>query len=232
MRALAFVALCTAVAFAEDPPAKPTEADAKPKAEAVTAALKGKDEAAKKAAIVAAGDCAHALCANALAPAFGDASEDVRVEAAKALGKMKGLAEAAKVLNAAFVANPKPGKTLHAVTPALGSVGHPSSVPVLGAYLEKRIPEKDDEENIEVADAMMSLGMIRCRASVETILDLLKKAAAVGQMKKPHQLATEGAALRSLSKLSVKENFQTVATAEAWWKAMLKKVNDDLSLKK
>ncbi len=232
MRTLALIATLAAFALAGDPPAKPAEADAKPKAEAVTAALKGKDEAAKKAAIAAAGDCAHPLCAGALAQAFGDLSEDVRVEAAKALGKMKGLPEAAKALNAAFAAHPKPGKVLHAVTPAIGSVGHVSSVPVLGAYLSKRIPEKSDEENLEVGDALTQLGEIRCKASVELLLDLLKKASSVGQMKKPHQQATEGNAVRSLNKLAGGKDFKTTAEAESWWKATEKKVNDDLTPKK
>ena len=232
MRALVLVAFLGALSLAEDPPAKPADADAKPRAEAVTSALKGKDEAAKKAAIAAAGNCAHALCANAVAPAFGDASEDVRVEAAKALGKMKGLAEAAKALNAAFAANPKPGKLHHALTPAMGSVGHSSSVPVFDTYLSKRIPEKNDEENIEVCDALTSLGEIRCRASVELLLDLLKKASSIGQMKKPHQQATEATAIRSLNKLAGAKDFNTVADAERWWKATEKKVNDDLTPKK
>lgn len=232
MRALFCLALLPCLALAEDPPAKPADADAKPKAEAVTAALKGKDEAAKKAAIAAAGDCAHPLCANALAQAFADPSEDVRVEAAKALGKMKGLAEAAKALNAAFAANPKPGKVLHAVTPAIAAVGHPSSVPVLAAYLSKRIPEKDDAENLEVGDALTTLGDIRCKASVELLLDLLKKASSVGQSKKPHQQATEGNAIRSLNKLAGRKDFQSIAEAEGWWKATEKRVNDDLTPKK
>jgi hypothetical protein len=231
MRALALVFLLAAAVPGEEP-AKPTEADAKPKAEAVTAALKGKDEAAKKTAIVAAGTCAHPLCANALAPAFSDPSEDIRVEAAKALGKMKGLAEAAKVLNAAFAANPKPGKVLHAVTPAMGSVGHASSVPVLGAYLSKRVPEKDDEENIEVGDALTQLGEIRFKASVELLLDLLKKASSAGQQKKSFQLATEGNALRALNKLAGKHDLKTAADAQAWWKANEKLLNDDLTPKK
>lgn len=229
------LALClflpAALAFAEDPAVKVPEKDAKPIADRVTAALKGKEEEAKKSAIAAAGETPNPLVADALAAAFNDPSEDVRIAAANALGKMTGLAEAAKVLSAAFTAHVKVPKILHAITPAIAAVGHIGALGVLKEYLLKRIPERDDAENLEIGDALMAVGALRCKASVELLFDLMKKESSVGAMKKPFQQATEGTTMRAMNALAGKE-FKTVQEAQAWWKGAEKALNDDLTPKK
>jgi hypothetical protein len=229
MKSLRLLALLSAAAAAQEP-AAPAEEQAKALADGVRDALKGKDDDAKKKAIYAAWDCRHPLTATALGLAMNDPSLEVKLEAIVGLGKMKGLAEAAKPLNAAFPTSQKTMKVFFAILKAMPGVNHPSSVPVLKAWVLKKLPEKDDTENFEIGEVLRAMGALKWKASYEALMDLAKKQGSAGSSKQTFQVNTLNVTVVAMGTLAGRA-FNSAIEAEVWWEKNAKGLKDDMTPK-
>jgi len=225
-------ALLATPAFAEDPEAKAREADAKAKVEALKTAMKGKDDGAKTSAIADCGAVNHALTAIALAPILGDPSDDLRLAAAKALGDMKSLPEAAKALHGGLKANESKASVLQAIFASMGDVNHPASVAVCRDYVNDRIAKRDSAEQPGINEAISCLGKLKWKASVTALIEMAKRNEVANG-------ARGGKGLRAKSDIRMfkalvqltGESFESSEAWDDWWKKNAGKFNDDLTAK-
>jgi len=173
VRTVVALALVASFAFAGDPPKGAADKDAKDKVDAIKGA---KDDVAKKKAIADAGKCPHASVAAVLGSVVIDttaAATGLRIDAADALGEMKGLAEAAKALANGVSVNEKNGDVLKAIFRAMGKVGRAEAVPSLKDFASKQIPFKNAKAPSDLVVASIdALVEIKSKASVEALLVL------------------------------------------------------------
>lgn len=217
---------------AEDP-ARPTDADASRKVDELKAALKGDSDDAKREAVASCADCPHPKVAAALAPVLVSGSDELRIEAAKALGRMTGLVEAAKALHASLAPNEKRGKVLEAMFAAVEAVNHPSSVAVCQKWVNDRNDLRDAEEVSGVVMAIDALGGLKWKASVEALIGIWNKKKVSGRgggtgggYKEKCRKHAEAA----LQRLTA-EAFGEVELWEDWWKKNAKNFNEDMTPK-
>jgi len=212
--------------------AKAAAEAAKSKIDELKTALKGKEEDPKVAAIAACGDAPHASTAAALTPLLGDASETVRIAAAKALGKMKSLAEAAKGLHAGLAANEEKSKVLDALFDAIGEVNHGSSVAVCKDWVNHRITKRDGADQPGINSAIEAMGALKWKACVSALIDLGKKNIVANGARggKGMRWKDDVRFNRSLQRLTG-ESFEDMDGWDDWWKKNAGKLNDDLTTK-
>lgn len=233
MRRAALVLLLAIVApaFAEEA-AKPTDADAKTKIDAIAEAVKGGDAAAIKEAIKSAGECPHLKVIVALQGIILSGNpDDWRVAAAQSLGRMKGNADAAAALNATLEKTDSNIQVFRAVCSAIQEQVHRSSTAALSAYVRGRVSkhEKDDLNAIDAAlDAMAA---VSTKASVEAVLDIWHKCKFSGR--DPHQNFKERVAqfCRAAMRRLTGEKLGNYDEWDDWWEHEKGKLNDDLSRK-
>lgn len=217
-------------ALAGDPP--PSDADAKAAIDAIAEAVKGGDAAAIKDAITRAGDCPHGKVIKALQDMIlTDHPEDWRTAAAKALGRMKGSADAAAALNATLekVAGRKP--VFSAVCDAIQEAGQRSSIAALTSFARARVSRHDKEDLENLGAAIDALSSIQAKASVEAVLDLWQKCKYSGRDPQSNfKDKVAGFCHKAMRRLTgeKQENFREW---EDWWKDTRDKLNDDLSKK-
>jgi len=234
MRTLLLSVLFLVPLYAGDPPAAPSEEDAKAKVEGLKKALKGADEKEKKAAIAACADCPHALVVAALAPVMVTENDDLRIEATKALGKMKGNADAAKALHGALKPNEKHDNVLKAVFTGIALVNHVSSVAVCEKWIDDRLDLRDSDEVPGVIHAFDVLGFLKHKASVEVILDLCNKKKVSGENAGTgggYKLKCGKHAEASLVRLTGQEAFGDLELWKDWWKKHAGEFNEDMTKK-
>ncbi|MBI2922372.1 MAG: hypothetical protein HYY18_15065 [Planctomycetes bacterium] len=201
--------------------------------EELKAALKGGSEDAKREKVAACADCPHPKVAAALAPILVSGTDELRTAAAEALGRMDGLADAAKALHSALAPNEKHSKVLEALFAAIEGVNHPSSVPVCQKWVNDRNDLRDSEEVNGVLWAIDVLGGLKWKASVDALIAIWNKKKVSGRgggtgggyKEKCRQHAE--AALRRLTA----EAFGDVTLWEDWWKKNARNFNEDMSLK-
>lgn len=230
----AVLALLTASAClaesAED--AKAAADAAKAKIDELKAALKGKEEAPKLAAIAGCGEAPHASTAAALAPLLGDPSDNVRIAAAKALGKMKSLPEAAKALHGGIGANEEKEKVILEVFNAMGDVNHVSSVAVLKDWISHRMGKRDTSDSKEINAAIEALGGLKWKASVSALIDLGKKNIVSNGARGGHGMRwKEDVRYNKALQRLTGESFEDMDGWDDWWKKNAGKFNDDLTAK-
>lgn len=219
--------------FAQSPEEAKAAADAaKSRVDELKTALKGKEEDPKISAISACGEAPHATTAAALAPLLGDPSDNVRTAAAKALGKMKGLAEAAKALHAGLGANEEKSKVLDALFDAIGEVNHGSSVAVCKDWISHRITKRDGADQPGINSAIDAMGALKWKASVSALIDLGKKNIVANGARGGKGLRWKDDVRfnRALQRLTG-ESFEDMDGWEDWWKKNAGKFNDDLTAK-
>lgn len=229
--AAAAVLFLAVAAGAQDAPAKPTDADAKAKTDAYNAAVKEKNEDAKKTAIDAMGDCPHTSVISLLAKVLLADTEDCRISAAQALGRMKSDANAAKALHGALKPNEEKSKVLEACMSAVGDINHPSSIAVLKEWIDHRLGSRDGEDLPGVDQAIDALGSLKWKASVEALIDLWHKNRVVGRDRgsKFKEKVRKNCA-QALSRLTG-EKAGTQDAWDDWWKDNKARFNDDLTAK-
>lgn len=140
--------------------------------ERLQAALKCGDTESRKAAVKHCGSEPVAATALGLAPLLVNESEDLRVAAAVALGRMEGLAEAAKVLHAAVPQNLKNPRVLNAIFEAIARVGHESSVSFCRRFAGEAASSKDPALSTPAYGATSALAAFRSRDAVDALRDL------------------------------------------------------------
>jgi HEAT repeat protein len=229
---VAAVLLCVASAFAQDPaPAKPSDADAKAKTDAWSAAVKNKSDDEKKAAIEGMADCPHPSVISLLAKILVGETEENRIAAANALGRMKDSVEAAKACHAAIKPNEENDKVVTAIFAAMGEINNPASVAVAKEWGSHDLGARDSEDIPTIRCAIECLGAMKWKSAVEAVLDIWRKNRVVGR--------DRGSTFRervrkycntALGRL-VGERFGNYEEAEDWWKENSKKYNVDLSPK-
>jgi HEAT repeat protein len=178
MRRLASLALAVPLALPAlaEPADTVSDEAARGAVEELRKALKEGDDRAKLAAIAACGTAPHSITAAALAPLLlVNGPEEVRVEAAEALGRMTGLPEAAKALHAAVKPNEEREKTLAEIFKAMGSVGLKSSIQVCVDFIEPRVAKRSEKEVSEIKYATACLAVLRFKASVAALIELMKR---------------------------------------------------------
>lgn len=230
---VASLVLSASVLLAQSPDdAKAAAAAAKAKVDELKTALKGKEEDPKIAAISACADAPHASTAAALAPLLGDPSDNIRIAAAKALGKMKSLPEAAKALHGGIGANEEKEKVILEVFAALGDVNHPSSVAVLKDWISHRMGKRDTSDSKEINAAIDALGGLKWKASVSALIDLGKKNIVANGARGGHgmRMKEDVKYNRALQRLTG-ESFEDMDGWDDWWKKNAGKFNDDLTAK-
>lgn len=210
--------------------AKAAAEAAKARVDALKTALKGKEEDPKVAAINDCGDAPHATTAAALAPLLGDPSDNIRLAAAKSLGRMKGLAEAAKALHGGLAANEEKSKVLDAVFEAMGEVNSPLSVAVAKEWIDKRMAKRDTSDAPGMASAIDCLGSLKWKASVSALIDLGKKNIVANGARGGHgmRLKEDIRFSRALSRLTG-EKQETMDGWDDWWKKNAATFKDDLT---
>lgn len=228
----AFLLLGSTVLAQTSEEAKAAADAAKSRIDELKTALKGKEEEPKIAAISACGDAPHATTAVSLAPLLGDASENVRTAAAKALGKMRGIADAAKALHGGLGANEEKPKVLDALFDAIGSVNHGSSVAVCKDWISHRITKRDGADQPGINSAIDAMGALKWKGSVSAIIDLGKKniVANGGRGGKGLRWKDDARFNRALQRLTG-ESYEDMDGWEDWWKKNAGKFNDDLTTK-
>jgi hypothetical protein len=230
---LAASALLASALLAQSPEEAKAAADAaKPKVEELKTALKGKEEDPKIAAITGCGEAPHPTTAVALAPLLGDSSETIRIAAAKALGKMKGLAEAAKALHGGLGANDEKSKVLDAIFDAIGEVNHGSSVAVCKDWINHRITKRDGADQPGINSAITAMGALKWKGAVSALIDLGKKNIVANGARggKGMRWKDDVRFNRSLQRLTG-ESFEDMDAWDDWWKKSAGKFNDDLTAK-
>ena len=211
--------------FAEDPP---TNADAQAAIGKLRDTSKGRDESAWKSAIAEAAKCRHASVVFEIAGFLKSDSEAQRVAAAEALGTMQGLAEPAKALVAAIAPNVSRVATLEAVLHGLGALGDASAVPTIKADALAWLCETPADRGRALNAATEALGGIRCKASVEALIEL--KAKCAGGPGQPAAVRNAAATRihASLTKLTGVAALPKGELAK-WWASLAPKFNDDLT---
>lgn len=229
---LVLAGVCGLASFAQDtPPAKPTDADAKVKTDAYNEAVKSKSEEGKTAAIEAMSDCPHASVTSLLAKILVGDTDACRIAAAKSLGKMDGEANAARALHGALKPNESKSSVLSACFDAIGSINHPSSVPVCKDWIDHRLGSRDGEDLPGVNEAIDALGALKWKSSVEALIDLWHKNKVVGR--DPASRFREKVRKhcnQALQRL-LGEKLGTQDAWDDWWKDNKGKLNDDLTAK-
>ncbi|MCC6738098.1 MAG: HEAT repeat domain-containing protein [Planctomycetia bacterium] len=212
--------------------AKAAAETAKARVDELKTALKGKEEDPKIAAISACGDAPHATTAAALAPLLGDPSDNVRIAAAKALGRMKGLPEAAKALHGGLGANEEREKVITEVFTAMGEVNHPSSVAVLKDWVSHRMTKRDTSDSREINAAIDAMGSLKWKSCVTALIDLGKKNIVANGARggKGMRWREDVRFNRALQRLTG-ESFEDMDGWDDWWKKNAGKFNDDLTAK-
>jgi HEAT repeat protein len=227
-RILSALAILSTLSFAGEPAA----VDAKARVAALKAALKSGTDEEKHAAIRECGSTPHAMTAGVLASVLSDPSDALRISAAQALGSMKEVPEASKVLGAGVPANAKKPEVLKAIFKGMSELGQAGAVPALKEYLAKRIPMNDDKESGTVCAAIETLAKIRWKAAVDVMVDLTEKQVGIGMgCSEGHHGPVFSALKRGMLDFSGKE-FGMPGEPRAWWKKAQKDLNDDLTAKK
>lgn len=227
-----FLALTLPV-FAEDAAPKPSDADAKAKAEAVKAALKNPDAAAKIAALEAAGGCPHAVTAGSASLAMNDPDDTVRIAAAGALGRMKGLEPAARALHMALNANLKKPEVAKAIFKAIGTVNHLTSVAIVSEFADKRVPLKDEKESDLAVAAINTLAELKHKAAVEALLNLYKQQVGIGMGCSNGIHSAPYSAISGGLKTLTGQTFNSLpGEADAWWRKNKDRFNEDMTERK
>ncbi|MCE9582619.1 MAG: hypothetical protein K8T20_09020 [Planctomycetes bacterium] len=218
-------------ALAQDAPAPPSDADAKARVDAYNAAAKEKSEDAKQTAIGAMADCPHTSVIGLLAKILVGDTDDCRIAAAKALGRMKNDANAAKALHGGLAPNEQKSSVLSACFTAIGEVNHPSSVGVCKDWVNHRLGSRDGEDLPGVDEAVDALGGLKWKLSVEALIDLWHKNKVVGRdpASKFREKVRKHCA-QALSRL-LGEKLGNQDAWDDWWKDNKGKFNDDLSAK-
>jgi len=205
-----------------------TAEDAKTRAEAMRSAMKGSDPAAKKAAVEACGGAPHAMTALALMPALTGETDDLRIAAAQALGKMKNLPEAAKVLAAGVAPNGKKPLVLEAIFKAVQGVRHDASFSSCRSFALSAIATQDDAYAPSLKAAIDALAIFRTRDTVEVLITIRAKGAALPRTILALRDTTESATTAALEKLTG-ESIGDVESFEKWWKRNAYTYNDDMT---
>ncbi|MCE9582618.1 MAG: HEAT repeat domain-containing protein [Planctomycetes bacterium] len=207
-------------------------AAAKTKVEELKVALKGKDEDPKIAAITACGEAPHSTTAAALAPLLGDPSDNVRTAAAKALGHMKGLADAAKALHAGLGANEDKTKVLGAIFDAIGEVNNPASVAVVKDWVNHRMAKRDGSDAPGLTEAIDCMGALKWKSCVSALIDLGKKNIVANGARGGHGMRAkeDNKFQRALQRLTG-EKLEDMDAWDDWWKKNAGSFKDDLTAK-
>jgi hypothetical protein len=229
-RAMAVFALIAAVAFAGDPPKGPSDKDAKARVDALKAA---KDNDAKKKAIADAAKCPHASVAAALGDIVCDSGDGLQVAAADALGEMKGLADAAKALAKGVSAKNQKDEVLKAIFSAMGKVGDAAAVPALKDFALKQFKDEKASSELFVAN-VEALAAIKCKASVDALLEILKfwtpQMKAKDAKKGKYEFTKAEGGLKAMIPGLPKELGGD--EVGVWWEKNKASYNDDLTVKK
>lgn len=235
MRILAAWAVCGAMALsagAQDVPGgKPTDADAKAKTDAYQQAVKDKSDEGRKAAIEAMGDCPHAAVYSLLAKVLVGDTDDCRLAAAKALGRMRDDAGAAKALHSALKANESRTSVLKACFEAISEINHPSSVGVCKDWIEHRLGSRDGEDLPGVNEAIDALGGLKWKSSVEALIDLWHKNRVVGRDPRSNFKEKVRKHCNQALRRLLGEKMGTQDEWDDWWKDNKARFNDDLTAK-
>ena len=220
--------LAAAAAFAEDLPAAPTNAEAQAAIGKLRDISKGRDEAGWKSAIAEAAKCRHASVVFELSGFLKSDSEAQRVAAAQALGTMQGLADPAKALVAAIAPNVSRVATLEAILKGLGALGDPSAVPTIRADALAWICEAGVDRGRALNASVEALGGIRCKASVEALIEL--KAKCSGGPGQPTAVRN-AAATRVHSALTKLTGVTALPKGDLakWWAGISPRLKDDLT---
>lgn len=223
MRTVAAALILCCPLFADE---KPTEADARAKIEAWKEAVKAGTDEAKSAAINGLAECRHSSTAVTLMQIACSETEELRIAAAKGLGKWKGDSDAAKALLGSVKANEKKPAVYGAVFGAMAEVEHPSSI----AAVQDLVRKWDDDEDVGIATAAIgALGGFRMKAAVEALLDIWQKNKVGGRGSESKiRNAIRDACNKSMRRL-LGEKFESLTDAEDWWKDNRGKLKDDLT---
>jgi HEAT repeat protein len=225
--------LSAAACFAESAEEAKAAADAaKLKVDELKAALKGKDEDLKLSAISGCADSPHPLTAAALSPILVDPSEDLRIAAAKALGRMKSLPEAAKALHSGIKPNEEKEKVITEVFTAIGEVNHPSSIAVLKDWISHRMTKRDTSDSREINAAIEAMGSLKWKSCVTALIDLGKKNIVANGWRGGNGMRwrQDVRYSRALQRLTG-ESFEDIDGWDDWWKKNAGKFNEDLTAK-
>lgn len=231
IRTLLLTLSLAGLALADDSKAA-VDADAKARVDALKAAAKEKDSEPRAQAISSCGEVAHPLTAAAVAPFLGDPVEDVRLQAAKALGRMAGLAEAAKALHGGLRANEEKPKVLKEIFTAMGDVNSFSSVAVCKDWINGRITKRDTSDQTSINEAIACLGNLKFKASVTTLIDLGKKNIVANGARGGHGMRARSDVRfnRALQQLTA-ESFEDIDSWDDWWKKSAGKFNEDMTVR-
>jgi HEAT repeat protein len=207
-------------------------AAAKTKVDELKAALKGKDEDPKIAAITACGDAPHSTTAAALAPLLGDPSDNIRLAAAKALGHMKGIPDAAKALHGGLGANDDKSKVLAAIFSAIGEVNSPTSVEVVREWIDHRMAKRDTSDAPGMNEAIDCMGGLKWKATVSALIDLGRKNIVANGARGGHGMRAkeDNRFQRALQRLTG-EKMDDMQAWDEWWKKNAGNFKDDLTAK-
>ncbi|MEK7465817.1 MAG: hypothetical protein AAB074_00255 [Planctomycetota bacterium] len=226
-RLLVILALLpAATVFAEN--AAPTNAEAQAAIGKLRDTSKPRDESGWKAAIAEAARCRHASVVFELSAFLKSDSEAQRVSAAEALGTMQGLAEPAKALVAAIAPNVARVATLEALLKALGALGDPAAVPTLKADALAWLCEAGADRGRALNAAAEALGGIRCKGSVEALIELKAKCSGGPGQPTAVRNATATRIHASLTKLTGVTVLPKGDLAK-WWAGLAPKFNEDLT---
>ncbi|MCE9581702.1 MAG: hypothetical protein K8T20_04205 [Planctomycetes bacterium] len=218
--------LAAATAFAEDPLATKEEAAAALAKFRDTTAFR--DESGWKAAIAEAAKCRHANVVFEIAAYLKSDSEPLRVATAEALGTMTGMEEPGKALLAALAPNVARPATLEAVLRGLGALGCVAAVPTIKADALSWFCDTGVDRGRALNAAAEALGTIRCKASVEALIEMRSKCSGG-----PGQ----GAAVRNAAATRITASLVKLTGIAAlprgdlgkWWAGLAAKFNDDLT---
>jgi hypothetical protein len=228
-RCLPLLALLTSTAvFAEDAAVLATNAEAQAAIGKLRDTSKGRDESGWKSAIAEAAKCRHESVVFEISGFLKSDSEAQRLAAAEALGTMQGLGEPAKALIAAIAPNQARAATLEAVLKGLGALGDASAVPTIKADALAWLCEANVDRGRALNAATEALGGIRCKASVEALIEMKAKCAG-GPGQGP---AVRNAAITrihaSLTKLTGVAALPKGDLGK-WWAGLAPKFKDDLT---
>lgn len=226
----AFVLTTTISALADGTTPRASDPDARERVVALRDALKNPDAAAKKAAVDGCGLNPHAQTAMALGPVLFGEADDLRIAAAQALGKMKLLAEAAKVLHAGIGPNAKKPAVLEAIFKAVGTVKHESSVPVCRKFAIDYLSVADPLMGAPIFASVEALGCLRLKDSVEAVVAVRRRAAGTRTAPQATRDLVESGASAALEKLTG-ESIGDVEQFETWWKRHAYTFNDDMTVR-
>ncbi|NUN48957.1 MAG: HEAT repeat domain-containing protein [Candidatus Brocadiae bacterium] len=214
---------------AQDAPAKPSDADARARVDAWNLAVKNKNDDEKIAALTAMGDCAHPTVAGTLAKVLVSEKEDIRIQAAKSLGRMTNSADAAKACHGAIKANAASDKVVTAIFEAMGEINHPSSVGVAKDWAEDDLGGRDSQDIPTIRAGVECLGALKWKSAVEAILDVWRKNRVVGR--DPASNFREKVRKYCVQALQrqVGERLGNYEEADDWWKKNSKTFNADMT---